>query len=1195
MNKALSESEDRRRAVEKRLLDLRASLTFKTGYLIREQPRSLFGLLKLPVGLWLLYKQGKKRSQRRLARQGEGSASMAHQSKPVPSASVAKIAVDKDNFKTPQPLAIDQGMTGLDHLLLPTQGQSGQKKVACIMDDFTFNCYQPECRLQQLTPNGWQQELETFQPELLFIESAWRGKDELWGRKVGHQSEEVKGIVRWCNEQQVPTVFWNKEDPVHFETFLSTAKLFDAIFTTDIDCLHRYKAALGHERVYLLPFACQPAVHNPIEVYQRKDAFSFAGAYYVRYPHRTKDLEGFVESLPDFRPLEIYDRNYDKDNSDYQFPDNYQPYIVGTLPFNEIDKAYKGYRYAINLNSIKQSQSMFARRVFELLASNTLTISNFSRGIRLLFGDLVLATDSGEQVVERLQNLAQTPEDEDKLRLYGLRKVMQEHTYQDRMNYILSKVEGTEPRSTLPEFAVFAPVDSEQALASVIAQVQQQNSVVVALYPAVSGSLSQSQAQQQLREAELKGVALIVEDIAEHRLTDLVEDHQWCIAFLPEDYYGPNYLLDIALASRYSRAQVVGKAAYYDYQQGGLSLVDEKLSYRGVTALPMRASAIHPDVAKSIQATGWLAQLAEGQYKFDAQLAIDRFNYCQNGSDEALGTPDSQVKCRVDDLELMLGLSADELFSVAEQIQPLEDDKQEVETISPQRLQKLLGKGSKKVTLSVTDSGLQLESKLADGKHEYLYSQKDLPLNGLQGVLQSDKTLSLHFDVEPGLNVSLVILFLDASKQRISHQILRANANHSVELPIETAYLRLGLRVYAGGYTVAKGILFAHKDLQPARLLGQSDTLLLTNHYPSYEDLYRNGFVHSRVKAYQEKGINVDIFRLRKNQPVSWHEFQSVDVTTGSQEALQRLLSSGQYLHVLVHFLDEELWQVLQTFIENIHVTVWVHGAEVQPWWRREYNYDSEEALAVAKIESEQRLGFWRKLLNSMPDNLRLVFVSQYFADEVMEDVGIQLNQEQYEVIHNPIDTDLFDYQVKDPEQRKKILSIRPYASRKYANDLSVEAILELSKEPWFDELDIRLIGDGSLFDETLAPLKKFDNVVLERRFLKQTEIAQYHKEYGIFLCPTRMDAQGVSRDEAMSSGLIPVTNGVTAIPEFVDESCGILAPGDDGLEMAAGIKKLYLEPDYFTALSGSAAQRVRIQTEKNIIVEKEIAIFTGH
>lgn len=228
-----------------------------------------------------------------------------------------------------------------------------------------------------------------------------------------------------------------------------------------------------------------------------------------------------------------------------------------------------------------------------------------------------------------------------------------------------------------------------------------------------------------------------------------------------------------------------------------------------------------------------------------------------------------------------------------------------------------------------------------------------------------------------------------------------------------------------------------------------------------------------------------------------------------------------------------------------------------------------------------------------MPERLSLIFVSQYFADEVMEDVGFRLPDDQYKIIHNPVDTDIFSYVEKDPEQRKKILSIRPYASRKYANDLSVKAVLELSKEPFFDELEFRFIGDGALFDETLLPLRDFSNVIIDRGFLAQPDIAELHKEYGVFLCPTRMDAQGVSKDEAMSSGLVVVTNGVTAIPEFIDEQCGVIAGSEDYLGMAAGIKRLYETPSDFTRLSDSAGKRARKQVAKEKIVKEELTIFT--
>jgi glycosyltransferase involved in cell wall biosynthesis len=119
-----------------------------------------------------------------------------------------------------------------------------------------------------------------------------------------------------------------------------------------------------------------------------------------------------------------------------------------------------------------------------------------------------------------------------------------------------------------------------------------------------------------------------------------------------------------------------------------------------------------------------------------------------------------------------------------------------------------------------------------------------------------------------------------------------------------------------------------------------------------------------------------------------------------------------------------------------------------------------------------------------------------------------------------------------------------------------------------------------------------YENVHIEKRFLTQQQIADLHKEYGIFLVPTRMDSQGVSRDEAMASGLVPITNNVAAIPEFVDESCGILAPPEDYIAMADGIERLYNSPELFLKMSENAAERVRKQSSEENTIKREIFII---
>lgn len=1164
LTQELAKESDRRRVAEQRLIQARASMTYQLGYQIKNA-RSLGGLVRLPVSLARLYRQASKQRQARSHQPSEFEAPKVFEHAPA------------DRPAEPEVLADARQSAAL----LPQRMAQGQLKIACIMDDFTYGSYQPEAQLQQLTPAGWQAELEDFQPELLFIESAWRGKDELWGSKVGHNASELQQIVRWCKTRGTPTMFWNKEDPVHFETFLTTAKQFDFVFTTDMDCIHRYKAALGHDRVYFLPFACQPSVHNPIELYERKDAFCFAGAYYARYPERTRDLGNFVAKLPEFRPVEIYDRNYGKNDPNYQFPPEYQPFIVGTLPFSEIDRAYKGYRYAINLNSIKQSQTMFARRVYELLGCNTVTVSNYSRGVRLMFGELVITTDSGEEMVRRLQALAGDEESSGKLRLAALRKVMLEHTYEQRLNYIVAKVSGTSVANPLPDVAVLGYARSEEDLQAVLANFQRQTHTSSILYLVLGRKVQQPTGKDTrvhfLRRKELEGKCI----------GDVIGNAELLAGMVADDYYGPNYLLDMAIATRYSSANAFGKVTRYNYVETGIELLEPGRAYHNAGSLQLRSAVVRAQLFAAFDCFDWCRALSSSRYGEGSLLAVDPFNYCQGGA----AAEKDAVHQRVDDLSLDTGFTIEELQARAERIAPAEQGAIDVSEIRLQQLQEIFGPcKSSNVSFQMEEHGWLVSSTLEDGKHEYIYAARDLKPEELGGKEQ----LKFFLDVTPGLNLQLVMLFLDAQKQRISHVIKHANRNKVVDVPPETAFIRVGWRVYQSGCAEIKSLLLGHKDLQPAEMLGQAEHLLVTNHYPSYDDLYRNGFVHTRVRAYAENGIKVDIFRLRKDEPISWHEFQNADVTTGSQNALRKMLKSGRYRHVLVHFLDPNMWDVLKDFIDDIRVTIWVHGAEIHPWYRRKYNIETPEQEEKAKAQSAVRMSFWRGLLQPMPANLHLVFVSNYFSNEVMEDLGFRLPEGSYSVIHNPIDSELFNYAEKDSEQCRNILSVRPFATRQYANDLTVKCILELSKKPIFDQLRFTIVGDGVLFEETIKPLRQFDNVHIQQGFLTHPEIAALHKEHGIFLCPTRWDSQGVSRDEAMSSGLVPVTTAVAAIPEFADESCAIFSAEEDWQGLAKGIEELASRPDVFKAMSESASLRIKCQTEKSLIIPKEISLLAN-
>src|SRR5699024_1051455 len=133
-------------------------------------------------------------------------------------------------------------------------------------------------------------------PDLVFTESAWEGNGGSWKYHLVGATAPRPAIVEltaYCRDNGIPTVFWNKEDPPHFVDFLDTARLFDYVFTTDGDKIPDYVDRLGHDRVNLLPFAAQPAIHNPgrIRGVERDRAVVFGGMYFRdKYPERRDQL-----------------------------------------------------------------------------------------------------------------------------------------------------------------------------------------------------------------------------------------------------------------------------------------------------------------------------------------------------------------------------------------------------------------------------------------------------------------------------------------------------------------------------------------------------------------------------------------------------------------------------------------------------------------------------------------------------------------------------------------------------------------------------------------------------------------------------------------------------------------------------------------------------------------------------------------
>lgn len=1042
-------------------------------------------------------------------------------------------------------------------------------KVACIMDRFTLDSYAPECTLLELTPEGWQKEIQEFEPELIFIESAWQGKDNLWYRKIANGSPELYRMAGYCREQGIPIVFWNKEDPVYTDTFMSAARYADVVFTTDMDCIKKYKDLLGHDRVYFLHFAAQPAVHNPVEKYERKDKFCFAGAYYHRYPNRAKTFDAFSEIFIRTRGLDIYDRNYHDPKPEFKFPKIYKTHILGCLDSSEIDVAYKGYCYGINMNSVEQSQTMFARRVFEMLASNTVTVGNYSRGVKNLFGDLTICTNDAKTMEKDLLIRCSNQADYRKYRLLGLRRVLSEHLYEDRLGYIVRQVFGVDLKKKAPLITCFAKPDQENL------------EYVVNSFNKQSYSNKRLVLAGNFADIRQSNIEVIDNDrINDIDIKEMTGDGYFGV-LSQCNYYGENYLLDLALTLRYSDACGIGKASYYTSDGFEYRLNDGMNVYQTVSALKTDRGIFSSASFGEYKAGDFLSMPEITHEQF---FSIDEFQFCENYNGENCTVADDMVlydqgirlaileKCAED-------IKADELADDAVRIGYREIEKQ-CSNVS-----------IKQIEMKAVNERFRITSHSGGHSAAYIY-MKDF--FAVENYIR-DNCLTVQISGSGELDLLGVCVFYNANKEKIQPVFPKLNQFSVYEVPEGAKYFKLGFRFTGTGKCDIREIILKSKVSQNKldKFLSRNNVLVLSNNYPSPTELYKNMFVHKRIISYKQKGMLCDVMRMNVYSESGYREFEGINIIEGQAETLSEILENGNIDTVCVHFLDRGMWEVLKYYVKKVKIIIWAHGADIQPWWRRKCLYTTSEEIERGKKESLLKQKLWKEVLENIACNdMHLVIVSKHFADEIFADYDIELPSEKYSVIHNYIDSDMFGYIEKNYEQRKMILSIRPYASSIYANDFIVKVIGRLKKETFFDELQFMIIGNGILFDEITRPLKKYKNVTLEKRFLRQDEIADLHKRYGVFLTPTRMDTQGVSRDEAMSSGLVPITNNVFAVPEFVDNSCGILAPEEDYLELAEGIVRLYNDPKLFREMSQRAAERVREQSSWDKTIGREINLI---
>lgn len=320
--------------------------------------------------------------------------------------------------------------------------------IAIITDEFSYNTYKDAVNLHYVSPDNYASILNGSISALLFI-TCWRGlKDNEWAGVWQEGSDKQRvlfDLIAYAKKLGIKFIFQSKEDPPDYEKYLSIARRADVIFTSAIEMVDHYKSDTGNTNVFPLDYGINPLIHNPLGIQNKKeidcppinDAVFFSGSWYDRFPERCKDSTTLFDGVIDSgKKLLIADRNYFLNSNSFKFPQKYQKQILPAIDYQKLQQVQKLFDWAINLNSVKTSQTMCAARTYELQALGNLLISNDSQSVARLFPN-VFIIQKKEDAVSILGRLSK--EEIYRLKVKGIRLVMSAHTVYDKLNILFEK------------------------------------------------------------------------------------------------------------------------------------------------------------------------------------------------------------------------------------------------------------------------------------------------------------------------------------------------------------------------------------------------------------------------------------------------------------------------------------------------------------------------------------------------------------------------------------------------------------------------------------------------------------------------------------------------------------------------------------------------------------------------------------
>ncbi|WP_286019534.1 glycosyltransferase [Candidatus Venteria ishoeyi] len=471
-------------------------------------------------------------------------------------------------------------------------------RIACIVEERLYQGLRFEAEIFPLTPNNWHDILAYAKPDILLIESAWTTATGHWHMEQCTPSEgyqELLKIISTAQKYSIPTVFWFTKSHFYHEHYKNFSKNFDYVFCADpieIDLLSREKI----QAELLLP-CVQPALYNPFRLYDHHEALNINLLY-----DGWADLDRLgqkLDVLKDFFgfDIRIIESRYQIFHSRKKLLPEYEKFILGCSTSRQRLNLLRYAKSYLTLDKTLSSKVTQQWMTLEAIACY-LPVMHYGK-----FDSDDIRKGIAQNYMEKndiLVELTRFREDDlyrKRIAHKGWRTVFQQHTFAHRVKAIYKKINIDCKLELSPKVSIITPTYREDMLSQCLDNFKQQAYPNKELIIVFNGNKPPSPQEFGLDIAR-QDVKLTHVPSDLFAATCLNHGHayatgQYCFRMDDDDYYGPNYIMDVMLQATCIDADVFGKAPVPIFFENDKTLYSRN---RGVSRSVISEKALSQDM-----------------------------------------------------------------------------------------------------------------------------------------------------------------------------------------------------------------------------------------------------------------------------------------------------------------------------------------------------------------------------------------------------------------------------------------------------------------------------------------------------------------------------------------------------------------------------------------------------------------------